>query len=96
MTTANLRRQPHPDLGFLSRQQLAELTGISVSFFDHLPAGELPYFKRGGRAFYERAAVVAWIKGHAPQQTEPLPVARKKGRPSKPVIQGGIAAASVR
>lgn len=94
--TRSTRRHPHPDLGILSRQQVAELTGFSISFFNHLPISQLAYVIKHGRAFYRRQDVVDWLTGDAPPVApQPRPTG-KKGRPAHPVIQGGMVAAGAR
>ncbi len=88
MPPERIVRQPRRESGFMSRRQVAEEFGFSVGFLNVLPQTELPFFKRGGKVFYERATVIAWIKGEtpdtAPEDTDPP--ARSKGRPSKPVL----------
>lgn len=85
--------QPKPESGFMSRRQVAEEFGFSVGYLNLLPTTELPFYKRGGKVFYERTAVIAWIKGEnppTPAGTSPTPkTPAKRGRKPKPVIRGG-------
>lgn len=84
--------QPHPASGFMSRRQVAEEFGFSVGYLNLLPREELPFFKRGGKVFYERVTVIAWIKGEA-VAVSPPPKAKeggaKRGRKPKPPIRSG-------
>lgn len=81
--------QPRPESGFMSRRQVAEEFGFSVGYLNLLSREELPFFKRGGKVFYERATVIAWIKGE-PVASPPMPKegGAKRGRKPKPVIGG--------
>jgi hypothetical protein len=89
--------QPRPDSGFMSRRQVAEEFGFSIGFLNTLPKSELPFHKRGGKIFYERETVVAWIRGEtSPPPAPPSVSTGKRGRRPHPVIQRGIAAASAR
>lgn len=91
--TKRVFHQPRPESGFMSRRQVAEEFGFSVGYLNLLPSTELPFYKRGGKVFYERATVIAWIKGEkvappAPDTPKAKPSA-KRGRKPKPVIRGG-------
>jgi|GEM_PF-5465880 len=84
--------QPKPESGFMSRRQVAEEFGFSIGYLNLLPQSELPFFKRGGKVFYERSTVVAWIKGEM-EVVQTLPespgkTSGKRGRKRKPVIVG--------
>lgn len=89
-------RHHHPSRtsGFMSRAQVADEFGFSVSFLNHLPTSELPYFKRGSKVFYEREAVIRYIKGEVSPPSEPSATSGSRGRPRKPALE--TAAASVR
>lgn len=84
--------QPKRESGFMSRRQVAEEFGFSIGYLNLLPQSELPFFKRGGKVFYERATVVAWIKGepvHPPRAPKDISEQRRKpGRPPKPPVKG--------
>lgn len=82
--------QPHPASGFMSRRQVAEEFGFSVGYLNLLSRDELPFFKRGGKVFYERATVIAWIKGESVASTpKPKEGGAKRGRKPKPPIRSG-------
>lgn len=91
MTTEKKSRkksyEPAESSGFMSRRQVSEQFGFSLSYIAHLPLGTLPHYKVGGKVLYERTEVVAFIKGQRPN-TGGNPAATKcrRGRPSKPVI----------
>jgi hypothetical protein len=79
----------------MSRRQVAEEFGFSIGYLNSLPASELPFFKRGGKVFYERATVIAWIKGEKVGEPSAeliaprAPRTRQKssrGRPPKPAL----------
>jgi hypothetical protein len=82
-------KQPNPESGFLSPQQVQELFGVSKSFLDHLPdsAGVRVYL--GRKPLYVRERFVAYLL----QQTRSQPPAKmerskgQRGRPPKPPIQ---------
>lgn len=84
--------QPKRESGFMSRRQVAEEFGFSIGYLNLLPQSELPFFKRGGKVFYERTTVIAWIKGepaYPPTAPKSPPEQRRKpGRPPKPPVKG--------
>ena len=81
---------PSPESGFLSRQQVSEFFGFSVSYLAQLPRTELWYHKVGNKVFYERDHVVAYIRGQrnaeATSPSSPMVPARR-GRPRKPALK---------
>lgn len=83
--------QPKPESGFMSRRQVAEEFGFSIGYLNLLSQNELPFFKRGGKVFYERVTVVAWIKGEVatPLSGRSSKTQSRRGRKRKPVIAGG-------
>lgn len=78
--------EPSETSGFMSRRQVSEQFGFSLSYLAHLPLDALPHYKVGGKVLYERTEVVAFIKGQRPVIGKPTPTNRRRGRPSKPVI----------
>lgn len=82
--------QPKRESGFMSRRQVAEEFGFSIGYLNLLPSSELPFFKRGGKVFYERATVIAWIKGESlqPPREPKNPPQQRRGRPSKAPVTG--------
>jgi hypothetical protein len=61
-------KHPNPESGWLSRQQAAELFGLSVSYLAHLPPDKLRQRKLGRKIFILRVDVEALIVG---EQTPP-------------------------
>lgn len=81
--------QPKPSSGFMSRAQVSEEFGFSVSFLNQLPPDELPCYMRGRKAFYIREEVIAWMKAGRVQggSREPVQAVRlSRGRPRKPAL----------
>jgi excisionase family DNA binding protein len=62
---ARLVTKKEPD-EYLSTKEVAELTGLSVSFFEvgrsMSSPGQPPYHKIGRRVLYRRADVLAWLE----------------------------------
>lgn len=89
--TQKVYREPLPQSGFGTRRQIAEEYGCSESFLAHLPASVLPRYNFGGRVLYDRAEVVAFIKGtltrEMPARPKAPPSSKKRGRPAKPPIR---------
>jgi hypothetical protein len=68
----------------MSRTQVAAEFGFSLSFIDHIPAGQLRRYRVGTKVLFDRTEVIAFIKGERPA---PLPQPQgKPGRPRKPAI----------
>jgi len=75
---------PSPESGFLSRQQVSERYGFSVSYLANLPRSALWYHKVGAKVFYEAKDVEAFIRGQG-QMSPPDHAlsAKPRGRPRK-------------
>lgn len=81
---------PSPDSGFLSRQQVSEIFGFSVSYLAQLPRTELWYHKVGNKVFYEHQHVVAYIRGNREPASAVLSAPKSpasRGRPRKPALK---------
>lgn len=87
-------RQPSPESGFMTRRQVADEFGCSESYLAHLPQSILPRYNFGGRVLYERAEVIALIKGAQHSDMRQMPPAssgpRKRGRPAKIPLSEGV------
>ena len=79
------RLQPRPESGFMSLAQVSVEFGLSQSYLYHLPASALPRYPVGQKWFYERAEVVAAIKGGRLMPVTARPN-RRPGRPRKAPI----------
>jgi hypothetical protein len=80
-------RQPAADSPLLTRRQIAERFGLSVSFLAHLPAhAGPPVYYIGRKPMYDVGEFVAWVKSRPPFGAPPA-VRRKPGRPSKPPLE---------
>lgn len=88
---------PSPESGFLSRQQVSERYGFSISFLANLPRSALWYHKVGHKIFYEPKDVDAFIRGQGCIQTGGGTIATSKGRgrPRKPAVETGSIRAAV-
>lgn len=90
-------RQPSPDSGFLSRQQVSERYGFSVSYLAALPRVVLWYHKVGNKTFYEAKDVDAFIRNQGRGcQLEASPPQARRGRPAKRPLRDASTAASTR
>lgn len=59
-----LNQQPQRDKDeFLTLKQVCELTGYAAaSVYGMIGANKIPHFKRGQRLFFDRDAIINWIK----------------------------------
>ena len=87
MSAKRQSHHPHPASGFMSRRQVAEEFGFSIGYLNLLPKSELPFFKRGSKVFYERATVIAWIKGQISAPGDLAQKTKSRGKPKKPVLK---------
>jgi len=80
--------EPKPESGYMSRRQVAEMFGISVSMLNSLPKSSLPFYKVGRKVLYRRQEVEAWIEGRNSQSTTTvvLGLNRRPGRPAKKAL----------
>lgn len=88
---------PSPESGFLSRQQVSERYGFSISYLANLPRSVLWYHKVGQKTFYEPKDVDAYIRGQGRgSHAESGPTRRRRGRPRKRPLEaparGNVAA----
>jgi hypothetical protein len=85
-TRKKIFRHPSPESGFMTRRQVADEFGCSESYLAHLPQSVLPRYTFGGRVIYERAEVIAAIKGGMPVIKLQRGKTGTRGRPRKTPI----------
>lgn len=79
---------PSPESGFLSRQQVSERYGFSISFLANVPRTSLWYHKVGHKIFYEPKDVDAFIRGQGCiQGGDTALLVKVRGRPRKLALE---------